>query len=330
MKLIDVSHWQGNIDFTKVKASGIDGVIIKAGGSDAGFYKDSMYETNYANAKAVGLCVGAYYYVGSGCVSSNDGLADAQRFEKMLIGKQFDLPVYIDVEETPTSKKVGTTDATISFCDYLEKKGFYVGIYASDISGFKERLQLDRLNKYTLWVARYGSQPQYATNWNVWQYTSTGKVNGINGNVDMNECNKDFPKEIKSSGLNGYTKTTRIKYRSHLQEIGWQGWKSDGETSGTTGEKRRLEAIQIDFNKEVYAKAHIEKDGWVDYGKITKDTIIGTEHQSKRLECLCLKGDFKYRVHIEGSGWSCWTKADGICTLGSVGQSLRIEAIEII
>lgn len=122
----------------------------------------------------------------------------------------------------------------------------------------------------------------------------------------------------------------RIKYRSHLEEIGWQEWKCDGETSGTTGEKRRLEAIQIDFNKEVYVKAHIQKDGWVDYGKITKDTIIGTEHQSKRLECLCLKGDFKYRVHIEGSGWSCWTKADGICTLGSVGQSLRIEAIEII
>lgn len=122
----------------------------------------------------------------------------------------------------------------------------------------------------------------------------------------------------------------RIKYRSHLQEIGWQEWKCDGQTSGTSHESKRLEAIQIDFKGDVYAKAHIQKDGWVDYGKITKDTIIGTEHQSKRLECLCLKGDFKYRVHIEGSGWSCWTKADGICTLGSVGQSLRIEAIEII
>lgn len=330
MKLIDVSHWQGNIDFAKVKASGVQGVIIKAGGSDAGFYKDSMYETNYANAKAVGLHVGAYYYVGANCTTSNDGLADAQRFEKMLIGKQFDLPVYIDVEETPTDEKVGTTDATISFCNYLESKKYFVGIYASDISGFKERLQLERLNKYTLWVARYGSQPQYATRWDIWQYSSTGRVNGINGNVDMDDCKRDFPKEIISIGLNGYTKKTKIKYRSHLQEIGWQDWKTDGELSGTTGESRRLEAIQIDFSKEVYAKAHIEKDGWVDYGKITKDTIIGTEHQSKRLECLCLKGDFQYRVHIQGTGWTCWTKADGICTLGSVGQSLRIEAIEII
>lgn len=122
----------------------------------------------------------------------------------------------------------------------------------------------------------------------------------------------------------------KIKYRSHIEDIGWQEWKKDGEESGTTSQSKRLEAIQIDYDKPIYAKAHIQEDGWVDYGEINKDTVIGTEHQSKRLECLCLKGDFKYRVHIQDSGWSCWTKADGICTLGSVGQSLRIEAIEII
>lgn len=123
--------------------------------------------------------------------------------------------------------------------------------------------------------------------------------------------------------------TPYISYRAHVEKDGWQGWKCDGETAGTTGQSKRLEAIQIDFDKDIYAKAHIEKDGWIDYGKITKDTIIGTTGQSKRLECLCLKGDFQYRVHIQGTGWSCWTKADGICTLGSVGESLRIEAIEI-
>lgn len=125
-------------------------------------------------------------------------------------------------------------------------------------------------------------------------------------------------------------KPIKLKYRSHIQKDGWQEWKRDGEVSGTTGEKKRLEAIQIDFNKEVYAKAHIQTLGWVDYGKITKDTVIGTTGKQKRLECLCLKGDFKYRVHIQGSGWTCWTEADGVCTLGSVGQKLRIEAIEIM
>lgn len=122
----------------------------------------------------------------------------------------------------------------------------------------------------------------------------------------------------------------RLKYNAHLENIGWQGWKSDGETAGTTGENRRLEAIKIDAPFEIEAMAHIQNLGWVDYGKITKDTVIGTTGEGLRLECLKLKGNFKYRVHIERSGWSAWTNADGICTLGSVGQSLRIEAIEMV
>lgn len=123
---------------------------------------------------------------------------------------------------------------------------------------------------------------------------------------------------------------SNFKYRSHLQDIGWQEWKINGETSGTTGESRRLEAIEIDAPFEIEASAHIEDIGWINYGKINKDSIIGTIGESKRLECLRLKGNFKYRVHIESSGWSAWTNADGICTLGSVGQSLRIEAIEMV
>lgn len=121
-----------------------------------------------------------------------------------------------------------------------------------------------------------------------------------------------------------------LKYRCHVEDIGWMDWKSNGEMSGTTGESKRLEAIQIDAPFEVEAKAHMQDMGWIDYGKITKDTIIGTVGESRRLECLCLKGNFQYRVHIQEVGWSTWTNADGINTLGSVGQALRIEAIEIL
>ena len=209
MKVIDVSRWQNNIDFAKVKASGIEGVIIKAGGSDSGFYKDSKFEQNYANAKAVGLHVGAYYFVGKGCTSTVDGRADGERFANLIAGKQFDLPVYMDVESTPISARTGTTDAAIAFCSYLESKGYYVGIYASDISGFKDRLDYSRLkDRFTSWVARYGSEPKYATKWDMWQYTSTGRVNGIAGNVDMDDCRKDFPSIIINGGFNGYSKST--------------------------------------------------------------------------------------------------------------------------
>ena len=204
MKVIDVSHWQGYIDFNSVRASGIEGVIIKAGGSDAGFYKDSKFETNYVNAKNAGLHVGCYYFVGAGCISAIDGEADARRFYNMIVGKQFDLPVYMDFEAPSSRTQNGNTASVIAFCDYLEKKKCFTGVYASDISGFKERLKLEPLKRFTLWVARYGSQPQYATCWDIWQYTSTGHVNGISGNVDMNECRRDFPSIIKSGGFNGY------------------------------------------------------------------------------------------------------------------------------
>ena len=121
----------------------------------------------------------------------------------------------------------------------------------------------------------------------------------------------------------------KIGYQAHVQKQGWQGWKYDGETSGTTGKGLRMEAIKIDYNKEVYAKAHIQGIGWKDFGKITKDTVIGTTGKGYRLEALCLKGDFKYRVHIQNVGWTTWTNADGVITLGSVGQGLCLEAIQI-
>ena len=134
--------------------------------------------------------------------------------------------------------------------------------------------------------------------------------------------------QYETANLMYYTPET-IRYRSHIQEEGWQGWKNNGEISGTTGKGKRLEAIQIDAPFEIRAKAHIQEKGWVDYGVINKNTIIGTTGERKRLECLCLKGKFRYRVHIQNNGWSNWTNADGVCTLGSVGQRLRIEAIQI-
>ena len=114
---IDVSHWQGDIDWNKVKKDGIEFAIIKAGGSDAGFYKDSKFEKNYAGAKAAGLAVGAYYFVGKGCVSAIDGRADAIRFMNIIAGKQFDMPVYMDNEAQPVYARAGITEATIAFCN---------------------------------------------------------------------------------------------------------------------------------------------------------------------------------------------------------------------
>ena len=178
---IDISHWQGAIDWAKVKAAGIQFAIIKSGGSDAGFYTDPRWEENYKGAKANGIAVGAYYFVGPGCISVADGQADAERFLAQLKGKQFEYPVYIDVEATPASKKAGATEAVIAFCRAMEAGGYYAGIYSSTYSGFRDRF-------------------------GIWQYSSSGQVNGISGRVDMDVSYQDFPSIIKAGGFNGYAK----------------------------------------------------------------------------------------------------------------------------
>lgn len=206
MKGIDVSVHQKNINWAQVKASGISFAILKAGGSDEGFYTDSTFETNYAAAKAAGIPVGAYYFVGPLCISREDGVADAKRFLKMIEGKSFEYPVFIDLEKTSPAYKTGATDACIGFCQTMEQAGYYCGIYASDISGFQERLDLSRLTAYDKWVARYGSKPQYVKSYGIWQYSDSGKVAGIGPEVDLDESYMDYPSIIKGKGLNGFKK----------------------------------------------------------------------------------------------------------------------------
>lgn len=202
---IDISHWNndsGPINWAKVRSSGISFVIIKAGGSDAGFYKDKNFEENYRNAMNAGLDVGAYYFIGPKMLTKEDAEADAERFYQIIKGKKFSMPIYLDAETSDPKYKKEATKAASYFCQYLEKKGYFVGIYASDISGFAGILDGTKLTRFTLWVARYGRQPSRA--WDVWQYTSTGRVPGIAGNVDMNYMSRDLPSIIRHAHKNGY------------------------------------------------------------------------------------------------------------------------------
>lgn len=188
-KGIDVASYQGKIDFKKV-AKQIDFAILKAGGSNVGFYTADMFEENYKGFKSVNVPLGAYYYVGKNCTSKADGIADAERFAEILNGKTFEYPVFIDLEETSPYAKEGATEAVIGFCDTMIDKGYRCGIYASAVSGFCDRLNASKLTAYDWWVADYrGSKPDKCA---IWQWTSSGKIDGINANVDLNYCYKDY------------------------------------------------------------------------------------------------------------------------------------------
>lgn len=208
IKGIDASHWQGNIDWSKVKAAGIQFAIIKAGGSDDGFYTDSKWEANYKGAKANGIVVRAYYFVGPKCVNAAAGKADAERFIQLLKGKQLEYPVFMDNEAQPASAKAGITEATIAFCETMEAAGYFVGIYGSTDSGFHERMDDSKLTAYTHWVAQYASKCTYSGSYGIWQNSSSGRVSGISGNVDMDLSYVDYPSAIKNGGFNGYAKGT--------------------------------------------------------------------------------------------------------------------------
>ena len=214
IKGIDVSHWNGCIDFEKVKASGIDFVIIKAGGSDKGFYTDSKFIENYNKAMAAGLSVGAYYFAGKYFRGIEAGVIDAHKFIEILKGLKFDYPVFLDIEAQDNRYKDEITDAAVTFCQEMEKAGYFVGIYASDISGYKYKLNHDRIKSYAHWVARYGNEPKVCKEYGIWQYSSKGTVNGISGSVDMDISTVDYSKTIKEKGFNGYPKKESKKRKA--------------------------------------------------------------------------------------------------------------------
>lgn len=220
MKLlgVDVSKWQGNFDFKNAQKQEVKFAIIRAGytGSSDGVSKaiDEKYERNYKECKKNEIPVGVYWY--SRATSKEKGEAEAKyMYEKCLKGKQFEYPIYIDVEDSVYQKKAGkkaVTEAIIGFCEYLENKGYWVGIYASDISGFKEMMNVNDLKAYDKWVARYGSEPKYVKDYQIWQFSSTnGKIKGASDSLDLDYCYTDYPTIIKEKGKNGFKKETTIQ-----------------------------------------------------------------------------------------------------------------------
>lgn len=196
---IDLSRHNIVTNWDKVKT---DFIILRAGGNYGGFYKDSKFEMYYAACKKKGIPVGAYYDAGKDLWCA-DGREYAQHFIKLISGKVFEMPVYIDIEVVPKRYKNMTTGAAIEFCREMEKNRYFVGIYGSDINTFKEQLSLGRVTDFSLWVARYGKRPEYVKNYDMWQHSSKGKIEGIKGPVDLDITSVDFPSLLKGVHLNG-------------------------------------------------------------------------------------------------------------------------------
>lgn len=184
IKCIDVSEWNGNINWKKVKSDGIEYAILRAGFGRESTQVDSAFETNYKNAKKAGIKLGVYWY--SYADSIEDAIREANACIKVIKGKTFELPVFYDLEEN-FQQKFGLmyiTKMCEAFCDKIKANNYEVGVYAN-LNWFYNFINYGVLkNKYRIWLAQYHTEPQLKCD--MWQYTSSTYVNGVNGHVDMN------------------------------------------------------------------------------------------------------------------------------------------------
>ena len=208
IKGIDISVYQQNIDFAKIKQSGIDFVIIRAGYGKVANQKDKLFESHYAGAKKAGLNVGCYHYTYAKSVSEAE--QEASVFLEWIKGKTFEYPIYFDIEDKSlqTLNKQLLTDITLAWCGKVQSAGYYVGIYANP-DWFTNRLDLERLKGFDKWLAHWVAVPKWRNEFGgLWQYGLTN-VDGYSGEIDGDYSYRDYEKTIKSLGLNGFKKESK-------------------------------------------------------------------------------------------------------------------------
>ena len=196
---IDVSEYQGEIDWQKVKASGIDYTIIRLGNrgyTAGGIYLDSYFESNIKGALDAGLDVGVYFF--SQAITVEEAREEAQFVLTHLKGYDITYPVVFDWEDlgTASARTNGLESETLSqcataFCDMISEAGYMPMIYFTSYIGYV-KYDLSRVQDYEFWFAQYSGTPSFYYDYQMWQYTSSGTVDGISGDVDMNVCFKNY------------------------------------------------------------------------------------------------------------------------------------------
>lgn len=211
VKGIDVSKYQGNIDWQAVKNDGIQFAMIRAGYVTNGkMVVDERFHTNMAGALAAGMDAGVYLY----SYATNEEQA---KLEASLLLKEIEpykgrvtYPIAWDIEDEKWQGGLSNATRTAmakAFCEAIEAAGYYVSIYAN-LNWVQNKLNWAELTAYDLWLAQWAEAPTDKYAFGMWQYTSSGSVAGISGRVDMNEAYKDYPAIIRAAGLNGWGSNT--------------------------------------------------------------------------------------------------------------------------
>lgn len=188
---IDVSTFNGTIDWSKVAKSGVSFAIIRCGlrGSSAGaLYEDAKFATNIKNATSAGVKVGLYFFTQA--VSEAEAVEEASMCLTLAENYKISYPIFIDVESASNGRANGLsksdrTKIVNAFCKTITNGGYKAGIYANK-TWFTNNMDVSQLTSYVIWLAQYASSPTYtASRYDLWQYSSEGSLSGISGNVDL-------------------------------------------------------------------------------------------------------------------------------------------------
>ena len=230
-KGIDISYCQTQVHWEEVTA---EFVIIKAGQRD---FTDPLYESHYKGAKSRGIPVGAYWYLDA--LTVDDAKKEADAFIQRLAGKQFEYPVFLDLENEAQFRlgKEKVSALIRAFLERVEQAGYWVGLYGN-LSSLTQFTDDDIKKRYSIWLAQWDTaKPTYTGAYGIWQH-SVGKADGVNGACDLDYCYVDYTEQIKKKGLNGFGTPKPPKPPETDDEISvtieWQGKTYKGKLK--TGE----------------------------------------------------------------------------------------------
>lgn len=219
-KGIDISYCQTQINWNEVTA---EFVIIKAGQRD---FTDPLFESHYKGSKSRGIPVGAYWYLDA--LTVDDAKKEADAFIQRLSGKQFEYPVFLDLENEAQFRlgKEKVSALIRAFLERVEQAGYWVGLYGN-LSSLTYYTTDDIKKRYSVWLAQWDvNKPTYTGSYGIWQH-SVGKADGVNGACDLDYCYVDYPTQIKAKGLNGFGTPKPPKPPETDDEIAvtieWQG-----------------------------------------------------------------------------------------------------------
>ena len=285
---VDISEFQQGINFNKMKNDGIKAVIIRAGYGRESSQKDSMFESHYKNAKSENMMIGVYWY--SYADSVGDAEKEARACLECINNKSLDMPIYYDLEDNSQTKlgKAKLTEIAERFCETIKKSNYRAGVYAN-LNWFNNYLDYDKLKKkYSIWLAQYNSVNEL--NCDIWQNSSTGKINGYGGNIDTNVI---FNDSVFSKSESKVEKPT-LTYRVYADGKWYNEVKGLSNVAGR--KKQAISAIALKVSRgKIRYRVHLLNGDWLPW-------VDGYDINDSNNGYAGIKGKVIDAIQVEFSG----------------------------